>query len=189
MPAPSKRPLHGRNALEQLLRGKVLEGRPILFLDLDGVLCHGGGYDSYNVNAQDPPSDLWAAESTQVLLSVVAEYQPQVVISSSWQRVLDREQFVCLLRLTGLSAVATALHQHWCSPQYNGESRHRAVEKWLHAHYVGGRLAVLDDSLSGTGLHGSRIDRIGCVVMCDPSLGLRVEHHAALRQALGAPEG
>ncbi|HRD95738.1 MAG TPA: HAD domain-containing protein [Rubrivivax sp.] len=186
MSSNPNRQLYGRNALIAFYRGRASPGRPLLFLDFDGVLCYGRGYDSYNVNPLAPPVDLWVDESARILLAVVASHRPRVVITSSWQRVLDREQLAQLLRATGLSLVADALHsQHWAAPQADSESRHRAVERWLYAHYDGGPIAVLDDSLSGTGLRGSALDLAGGVVLCEPSRGLTADRIDELLAALG----
>lgn len=180
----------GQALLAQMLRGRVPPGRATLLLDLDGVLCHGAGHDSYSVDPECPPDDLWSAESAGVLLEELERAAPHVVITSSWQRVLDQRQLADLFARTGLAAVADAMHAAGVAPQADGETRHRAIERWLHARYTGGPVAVLDDWLSGTGLRGSPLDRAGCVVLCEPGRGLSAAERPALALALlGASPG
>src|SRR5258708_7610077 len=91
--------------------------RPTLFLDFDDVLVLNRGYGGYDVVAPHPPADLWAnlfhAPAVEVLRCVIGEFEPQVVISTSWLRFLDHKAFLDLFARTGLLDVAQSLHGAW----------------------------------------------------------------------------
>ena len=96
---------------------------------------------------------------------------------------MQRDSFETLFRLTGLAEVADALHEKWEAPPTRGMTRLQAIEKWLAAHYRGEPLFVLDDELSGTGLRGSRLDKAGCVLLCQKGVGLHAGHLPAAARA------
>lgn len=179
----------GKAALDALCKGRRQEGRPLLFLDLDDVVCVGpyGGYHVPLPKAAQPADlweRLWHPPAVAVLLTVIRDRQPEVILTSSWLRLMERDGFQVLFRRTGLGAVAESLHAAWEAPQDRGLTRRQAIEKWLHANYVGQSLVVLDDELSGTGLRGSALDRAGCVVLCEAGVGLHVGHLPAIGRAL-----
>jgi len=188
---PKQIPLaRGKAALDQLYRGIRKPGQPLVFLDLDDVLCTGkpyGGYDVFQLT-DDRPADLWERlwhpPAVHALLKVMEEHRPQVVMTTSWLRLLERDGFVELFRRTGLAVVADAFHPSWQAPQDLRATRRRAVEKWLFAHYWGEPLVVLDDVHSGTGLRGSALDTAGCVVLCEVGVGLHAGHLPAVARAL-----
>lgn len=60
-------------------------------------------------------------------------------------------------------------------------ARLRAWDK----HYDGQPVVVLDDAQSGTGLRGSRLDRVGCVILCETDVGLHQGHLPAVKNAIG----
>ncbi|MDM0010547.1 HAD domain-containing protein [Variovorax sp. J22G73] len=165
--------------------------RPILFLDLDDVLCLNDPYGGYDVLAGGVPDGLWEtlfhAPAVKTLLRVIDAYQPAVVLTTSWLRFLDRRGFEELFMRTGLAKVAAALHPTaWEAPQNRGRSRLEAIEAWMSAHHNGEPFVILDDTLSGTGLARSRFDRCGAVVLCEVGVGLTEAHFEAVRRALGA---
>lgn len=185
-----RRPKAGKAALDAMYRGAPRVGRPLLFLDIDDVLGIGrpyGGYDVFQPSSERP-ADLWQClwhpPAVEALRTVLTEYRPSVVVTSSWLRLCDRDGFVQLFQRTGLPEVAGAFHDAWEAPQDLGKTRLQAIEKWLHARYTGEPLAVLDDALSGTGLRGSRLQRAGCVVLCEVGVGLHAGHLDAIRGAL-----
>lgn len=186
-----RRPKTGKAALDAMYRGAPRIGKPVLFLDIDDVICMSNPYGGYDVfqPASEQPGDLWRRlwhpPAVEMLREVLAEHKPSVVITSSWLRLCDREGFVQLFLRTGLPEVADALHHAWEAPQDFGRTRLQAVEKWLYARYTGEPFVILDDALSGTGLRGSRLQKAGCVVLCEAGVGLHAGHleavHAALR--------
>lgn len=189
-PPPPRRPKTGKAALDAMYRGAPRLGRALLHLDIDDVLCIGRPYGGYDVfqPASAQPADLWQRlwhpPAVDALKSVLTEFQPSVVLTSSWLRLCDRDGFVQLFQRTGLPEVADALHPAWDAPQVLGKNRLHAIEAWLHARYEGQPLVVLDDAQSGTGLRGSRLQRTGCVVLCDVGVGLHAGHLDAIRLAL-----
>lgn len=123
----------------------------------------------------------------QTLLTIVIESQPHVIVTTSWLRLMDKDGFLSLFQRTGLGAVADALHARWEAPQNSLPTRLHAIEQWLNANYKGESLVVLDDSVSGTGLRGSRLEKAGCVVLCEGGVGLHAGHLPAIRKALHPP--
>ena len=181
---------HGKAALDARYRGVRTSGHPLLFLDFDDVICAQKPYSGYDLFCppEDRPADLyerlWHPPSAQTLLAVMSEFEPRVIVTTSWLRLMERDGFDALFRRTGLHAVADALHDAWEAPPTRGDTRHRAIERWLHAHYAGEPFVVLDDVQSGTGLRSSRLDKCGCVVLCAENVGLHAGHLPAIRAAL-----
>lgn len=164
--------------------------QPILFLDLDDVLCLNDSYGGYDVLTGEVADGLWEtlfhAPAVKTLLRVLEEYQPLVVLTTSWLRFLDRQGFEELFVKTGLAKVEAALHPTaWEAPQNRGNTRLEAIEAWMSAHHNGEPFVILDDTLSGTGLARSRFDRRGAVVLCEVGVGLTEAHLDAVRRALG----
>ena len=178
----------GTAALEQLYRGVRQTGQPLIFLDIDDVLCLSKPYGGYDVfDAEQPPDlweKLWHPPAVQTLLAIVQEHQPRIVITSSWVRLLDREGFIGVFRRTRLGAVADALHKNWEAPQPSGATRLSAIESWLKARYEGEPLVVIDDAFSGSGLQGSQLERAGCLLLCQTGVGFHDGHLPAVRRAL-----
>lgn len=164
---------------------------PLIFLDFDDVICINNPYGGYDVIAAangSAPADLWERlwhpPATAALKLIFDEFAPEVVITSSWLRFFDREGIVSLLGRTGLGYVAESLHVAWEAPQNRGCTRLDAIESWLANNHAGQAFVVLDDSLSGTGLRGSRLDRAGCLVLSEVGVGLGEGQLAAVRKAL-----
>lgn len=159
-------------------------------LDVDDVFCLGRPYGGTEVcfPEAERPSDLferlWHAPAVQVLLEVMTQFEPRVVLTTSWLRFLERPGFEALFRATGLQLVADLLHERWEAPAMRGWERHTAIEAWLSLHYEGEPLLVLDDEFSGTGLKGSRLDKAGCVLLCQGGVGLHAGHLPFMRRVL-----
>jgi hypothetical protein len=68
--------------------------------------------------------------------------------------------------------------------QSRGWTRLDAVDAWLAAHWRKEPYAIVDDTLSGTGLVGSSHDRAGRLVLCQVDVGLEPHHLPVLRRAL-----
>ncbi len=187
------RPAHGANALAHTLKyGADDSLRPLLFLDLDDVLCINkpyGGYDVFQPAAERPADlweRLWSPTAVGVLKEVLAKYDPRVVLTTSWLRLLNKDGFVAVFRHTGLGEVSDALHPSCEAPQDDGKTRHDAIMRWLNAHYQGERFVVLDDDSSGTGLRGSKLNKSGHVVLCKTGVGLTQSHVPDIKRALRA---
>lgn len=180
----------GSAALKKFYKGFRTTGRPLVFLDLDDVICINkpyGGRDILKSEAQVPTDlweRLWHPPAVATLKSIFDEFAPQVVITSSWLRFLDRAGVASLFRKTGLELVASALHPTLEAPQNHGATRLHAIETWLGKYYNGQPVVVLDDAQSGTGLRGSRLDRAGHVVLCETDVGLHQGHLPTIRNEL-----
>ena len=98
------------------------EGLPIVFLDIDDVLCLNnpyGGSDALEAvkgRHADPDMvlrEIFAAEPKRVLESVHKEMGGQLhyVISSSWREVFSREQIERVFRTADVGFVAVGLHE------------------------------------------------------------------------------
>ena len=168
--------------------------RPILFLDIDDVLCLNapyGGHDVLHSASGPPPPDLWQRLfhpiAKAVLLQVLQEHQPAVVLTTSWLRFMPKDGFQALFKRTGLELASASFHEAWEAPQMHGQTRLHAIELWLSKHHAGEPLAILDDLDSGTGLMGSKLDKAGRVILCDVGVGLQEIHLPAIRVALGKP--
>jgi hypothetical protein len=165
--------------------------RPVIFLDLDDVLCLNSPYGGYDVLTKPWPDDLWqrlfVAEARFVLLAALHHTNSRVVVTTSWLRFLERSGFEAMFRETGLGAVADALHLEWEAPEDRGMTRCAAIDRWLSRHHDGEPYVVLDDECSGTGLRGSSHDRQGRVVLCAEGVGLRASDVTAINAALSTP--
>lgn len=165
--------------------------RPLLFLDMDDVLCLNdpyGGYDVLLASNSDAPDDLWQKlfhpTAKTVLLRVLEEHRPTVVLTTSWIRFIERSGFEAVFKKTGLELLSASLHDAWEAPQLHGQTRCQAIEGWLSKHQAGEPFVVLDDKVSGTGLEGSKLYKAGRVILCDVGVGLQETHLLATRAAL-----
>ena len=162
---------------------------PLVFLDVDDVLCLNDPYGGMDVISPRPPADLhrrlFHRPAVEALCAIVEEHRPVVVMTTSWIRILDRGDFEDLFARTGLASVARALHPTaWQAPAGPGQTRLQAIEAWLAKHHRGEALVVLDDTFSGTGLAGSRLDAAGRVILCELQVGLHAGHLDVVRRAL-----
>ena len=178
----------GKAALDSLHKGRTNAGPGLLFLDCDDVICVGEPYGGYDLIGNNRPDDLfdklWHPPATQTLLRILEELAPQVVMTTSWLRFMERDGFDALFRRTGLELVANLLHPKWEAPADRGMSRHDSIQRWLLTNYASEPVVILDDELSGTGLRGSKLDRLECVVWCGVGVGLHDGHFQQVRRAL-----
>ncbi len=168
--------------------------RPILFLDLDDVICINAPYGGYDVFAPSRPDDLWERlfhePAVEVLLKILEDHRPYVVLTTSWLRLMDRDGFEQMFARTGLSAVTASLHPTaWEARQGSGETRLEAIQGWLAVHHSQEPFVVLDDALSGTGLIGSSMQEAGAVVLCELNVGLTADHVSKVNRALTGEDG
>jgi hypothetical protein len=177
--------------VEQQQPGPVqLVMRPFLFLDFDDVICLNRPYGGYDVAARERPQDLWEklwhAPAVALLEGVVTELHPHVVLTTSWLQFLQLEEAKALFEQTRMPWLADAIHPDGEALQGRGWTRLQAVDAWLAAHWQKEPYAIVDDTLSGTGLVGSQHDRAGRLVLCDVDVGLQPHHIPTLRRALTA---
>lgn len=159
---------------------------PVLFIDIDDVLCLARPYGLYEVGLTERPADLWERllhpPAVEVLQLVVRKHRPCAVITSSWSRFLSRAQFEEMFRETGLCGLE--LHAYWRT-RHVGMSREQAISAWLRCHGLGRGYAILDDTGSGIGLAESSHALEDRVVMCEIGVGLNATHLTQLDRALG----
>jgi hypothetical protein len=162
--------------------------RPILFLDIDDVLCVNAPYGGYDMAMKNKPDDLWeklfAEEPKRVLMDVLERFDPAVVMTTSWLMFLEREAFAAVFDKTGLSALSMRFHEQWEAPWTRDRTRCDAIDGWLARHHRGEPYAILDDNISGTGLMASDHDLMERVVWCEPDIGLTRVQLPALERAL-----
>ncbi|MDA8447327.1 HAD domain-containing protein [Paracidovorax valerianellae] len=170
--------------------------RPIIFLDIDDVLCPNQPYGSSHVfDALFSPQRaspelyerLFSEEAIAVLNQLVAEFTPAVVLTTSWLLLLQQHHFVDLFNRCGLSCVASSLHDCWGAFGSLGDSRLQVIEEWLEKHHAGEPVLVLDDIYSGESLIDSFLSQTGRAVLCEGQGGLTSNHLEPARRALRRP--
>ena len=174
--------------------------RPIVFLDIDDVLCIHRNFNTRQVIAVlagDPAVDadevwqqIFHRHAVENLRQLDDEFRPWYVISSSWTLHLTREQLCATFAATGLGFVSENLHEHWCTPRDDDSYRLVEIDAWLDAHtWHGSRLlaqapfVIVDDELSGQSLVGSHLEKR--TVFCKASSGFLYPQHQAARAILG----
>ena len=173
---------------------------PILFLDIDDVLCVNQPYSGFDLidvfkgQHADPDAvfqKIFRAHARVVLKHIHDELdeKPRYVISSTWRQHFTREQMDVIFRKTGLDFVADRLHPIWATAAISHRCmRSEDIEQWLDEHHEGEPFAILDDTFSGPSLlpalksNGHRFS--GRVVLCKECVGLMPEHVKSLLQAL-----
>jgi hypothetical protein len=170
--------------------------RGLLLLDIDDVLCLSNPFGVYHARGalsrpNDEPKDIWKklfhADAVGALQELMTQCRPNVVLTSSWLEVFDRQQFVEVFKLTSLGAVAEALHPHWDAPADLGVSRQVAIARWLEAHHQGEPLLILDDLRSGESLVESEWDAAGHQILCEVDQGFHQGLLPAAIRALRTP--
>ena len=179
------------------------EGRPIVFLDIDDVLCLNnpyGGFDALEAvrgRHADPETvlrEIFGAEPKRVLESVHKQMGGQLryVISSTWREAFSRGQIERVFRGADVGFVAVGLHERWETPsRLRRTDRIEEIESWLRHYHQGEPFVVLDDDCSGASLIGIGEDLkhplAARVVLCPVGVGLTVEHLPIILGALRRP--
>lgn len=163
----------------------------LVFLDFDEVICLNEPYGGNDLMASEKPDDLWERlfhkPAVETLERILIEFEPRVVITTSWLWLMERGGFEALFAKCGMCFVAARLHEAWEAPQLARATRLHAIERWLSVHHRGEPFVVLDDVMSGTGLTESQLAATGRVVLCEVGVGLHAGHLAQVRQALRTP--
>lgn len=160
---------------------KMGDVRPLVFLDMDDVLClddvhHSGKMlNIFRQTIADYP-EMWErlvdAGAAENLRQLHAEFNPMYIISSSWATYLDREHMCEALTRTQLQFVVENLHANWKTPRALSSSRRDEIQWWLDAHREPSQpFIIIDDSLSGTRLAHSPLAWDGHVVLCKGGFG------------------
>jgi hypothetical protein len=159
--------------------------RPLVFLDMDDVLCVNERYNSvqmmmcFREKNLDLP-ELWAGlvdtGAAGNLRRLNDEFVPRYVVSTSWVTYLSREQLVDVFARTGLNFVTENLHVEWATPRALSASRRDEIEWWLDAHREPGQpFLIIDDRNSGWSLVSSQLAYEGHVVLCRSGEGFTDE--------------
>lgn len=157
------------------------EALPLVFLDMDGVLCVDNVHHSgqmlkiFERTISDYP-EIWQrlvdTDAAENLRQLHAEFKPVYVISSSWATYLDREQMCEALTRAQLRFVVENLHAEWRTPRALSSSRRDEIEWWLEAHREPSQpFLIIDDNWSGTCLAHSPLALDGHVVLCRSGFG------------------
>ena len=179
-------------------------GWPIVFLDLDDVLClneHVGGLDALDalrgkrLDASFVFRHLWSARAVAILRGIHVRFGGRLryVISSSWRRYYTRPQIIEVMHRSGLEFVGWCLEvsERWATPVMPTQTRAHEVLAWLREHHRGEPFVVVDDLYSGAELRtyagpGSELLR-GRVVLCEEWCGLWPSHYPRIVAALSTP--
>lgn len=177
--------------------------KPVLFLDLDDVVCLNapyGGMDALEViqdshiNSTDVYRHLFSLVARDVLYRIHEAMGGHLryVISSSWRELFGREDLCQLFRRGGLEFVAASLHDadRWCTPlKLKRSQRVDEIAAWLDRHHRGEPFAIVDDEHSGASLRPAvavpNHPFHGRVVLCQVDVGLCDEHAQTVVDALG----
>lgn len=179
----------------------IADRRPLVFLDIDDVLCvHRtlNTTDVLAVLANDGTADadevwqqIFHRHAVENLRQLNEEFKPWFVVSSSWTLHLTREQLCAAFEATGLGFVADNLHEHWCTSRDEDSYRLVEIEAWLDSHawrgprlYATAPYVIIDDVLSGQSLVGSHLERYS--VFCEASTGFLFPQLRQVRKILSA---
>lgn len=183
--------------------GATTSLRPIVFLDIDDVICRCRPYGGADVlqtlrHGLKPPADLYQEIFHAVPRQVIAtawsamNSRVDVVVSSTWRLYFSREELASLFRATELEFLAQALldESKWCTPSFEPPATRRdEILAWLRRHHEGQPFVILDDLFSGGSLlHDSADDPLhGRIVLCEQLVGLEDRHLGPILQALRTP--
>lgn len=170
--------------------------RPIIFLDIDDVLCVYNTFNSRDVlaalsgdstvNAEEVLAEVFHPVACYYLRELHDEFKPLYVISSSWTLHLDREQLCKTFLRTGLDFVAHNLHSKWRTVRTEGGNRRSEIEGWLEDWLQAPTLVmrppvlIIDDLRSGLTLFASPLASV--TVFCADGVGFTFRE---LRDARG----
>lgn len=179
--------------------------RPLVFLDLDDVLCLNttyGGYDAIlAVNGRHASPgvvyrDLFDPGARGVLERVHDAFAGELryVVSSTWRESLGREQMTSVFKASGLGFVAGALEEgeRWCTPAKLGRRRRAdEIAAWLDQYHCGEPFVIVDDTYSGASLEPALALQshpfYRRVVICRETEGLLDHHAQVMVDALSRP--
>lgn len=160
--------------------------RPLVFLDIDDVLCVYNTFNSRDVlaalagdstvNAEKVLSEVFHPVARHYLSELHDEYLPLYIISSSWTLHLTREQLCETFHRTGIGFVGDSLHGNWCTVRRVGSNRRVEIEGWLTYWLQSPTLInrppvlIIDDLHSGRSLYASALASV--TVFCTAGIGL-----------------
>lgn len=168
--------------------------KPIIFLDIDDVLCVHRTLNTREVLAAlagDETVDaaavwqqIFHGAAVEYLRQLHFEFDAQYVISSSWTLHVTKEQLCETFMRTGLEFVAQNLHRYWCTPRDDDSYRLVEIDAWLDTHALTAPVSylIIDDQVSGQSLVGSHLESRS--VLCNAWGGFMFKELAAARHIL-----
>jgi HAD domain in Swiss Army Knife RNA repair proteins len=165
-----------------------MQGRPIVFLDIDDVLCLNRPYSGFDVwqacraKCKDPETvlaNVFGCEARETLTAVHTLVGPiQFVLSSSWRLDFTRAEIEQVFTCNDLDFVAKSFagDDSWATPETRIGRRADEIQAWLATHHRGEPFVVLDDAGSGmeladcTAAPGDPLFKR--VVLCEVGVGL-----------------
>ena len=173
---------------------------PIVFLDIDDVLCLNDPYGGTDVldalerrHAQPDKvlREIFAMQAKRVLETLHEQMDGNLryVISSSWRRAFSRDQIERVFTTAGVGFVVASLHEIWETPRKLWPAeRIEEIQAWLRLHHRGEPFVILDDEYSGGSLVGVCDDQdhplAERVVLCPPGVGLTADQLPVILGAL-----
>ena len=173
---------------------------PIVFLDIDDVLCINDPYggtdvlDALEGRHAEPDRvlcEIFAAQAKRVLAALHEQMGGNLryVISSSWRRAFSRDQIGRVFTTAGIGFVIASLHENWETPgKLWPAERIEEIQSWLRQHHRGEPFVILDDEYSGGSLLGVCDDQnhplAERVVLCGLGVGLTAHHLPIILGAL-----
>lgn len=131
----------------------------IVFLDVDGVLATKRTYLKRSPD-QPYPDCLIDRECVVTFNVLLRLMNPLVVVSSSWRRGTTKDEFLRMMRRTGIAA---ELHGDWCTKVLPNLSRGAEIAEWVNRHAASIASYVCldddDDFLPGQPLVRTDFDR------------------------------
>jgi len=181
---------------------------PIVFLDIDDVLCLSlpvGGYDVIDAmsGARPDVADVLerafhprCADALQEAHEALcaAGRQPTYIISSSWRRIFDRDTMARVFNGSRVPFVSECLApgDAWCTPVLSdSDVRATEISLWMQANgHLMDSFIILDDQYSGGSLVSIAEDDYhpwwGRVLICKEHVGLQGKHAGAIVATLKA---
>lgn len=179
---------------------------PLVFLDIDDVLCLSAPYGGFDALAAVRKRHGTPAAVYQTLFAPTAvsalervhrsmEEQVRYVISSTWRESFHRHQLENVFRRSGLEFVADNLVEGelWRTPSKLRLGRRAdEIAQWLDQHHQVEPFVIIDDNCSGASLRPALEVRTGepphpfvdRVVLCQEDVGLTDAHVPFIVDAL-----
>lgn len=174
-------------------RDDAPEGTPILFLDIDDVICLSvpfGGYDAIEaINSRRSCPELvyqslFHRSAVDQLRAVHEALHGRLryVLTSTWRLHMNRTQLSEVFRRSGLAFICDNMERksRWCTPSWPDRTRLDEIAEWLGKHGKGESFAVVDDTFSGFSLAEAAPSKLepfnGRIVLCDEKVGLLPAH-------------
>lgn len=135
-----------------------ITNKPILFLDIDDVICFNDPYGGYNaflaVNDLNNKrqnaiwKELFNKKAVSYLKQLIVENDFQIVLSTSWKDLFSKDDLIKVLNNCGLEFITGRIHNSWCTPYIHNGSRGEEIYQWLDANPTDS-FVILDDEHSG----------------------------------------